>query len=190
MGSEGETGGNQNGKLAVLVAIATIMSGFAGAYTVAKHELFAACTSIGISWCKESGSGESRESGDIGSATVDPPPPPPDPGIAISVEPRLSTDAVPAAALMQGLKGALGTVGSKASGYQIEGVVSGFANPVPRRSQFTFAWTIRRGSVAVRCKDVPVVYQSNMAGAPALFVADAIAPAIAESVKYRDVRCS
>ncbi|MCL9999828.1 MAG: hypothetical protein NBV68_10645 [Erythrobacter sp.] len=191
MSSEGGPGGNQGGKLGVVVAIVTILSGLAGTYAVAKGELLAVCTSTGLSWCKQSGASGTGDGGDYdgaGTTTVDPPQPVP--GIAISVKPSLSTDAVPAAALMQGLKGALGPVGSAASGYQIEGVVSGFSNPVPRRSQFTFSWTIRRGSVVERCNDVPVAYDSSMAGAAAHIVSTAVAPAIAESVKYRDVRCS
>lgn len=193
MSSEGEPSSNPGGKLGVMVAIATISSGLAGTYAIAKGEFLAVCKSTGLSWCGQSVHDKTDGGDDTGETEGDPPPPlppPPDSGIAISVKPSLSTDAVPAAALMQGLKGALGPVGAAASGYQIEGVVSGFSNPVPRRSQFTFSWTIRRGNVVERCDDVPVAYDSSMAGAAAHFVSIAVTPAVAQSVKYRDVRCS
>jgi len=191
MAADGEVEKRGIGKAGGAVALATVLSGLATFYAVAKDEVLGACAAFDVAWC-QSGTKPQEPAGPRERTTVTSTSSPlaGSQGISIAIEPLHPSDAGQAAALMQHLKSSLGPVGAAASGYQIVGVVSGFSNLSSQRAHYTLSWKIRKGQVEVPCSDVPVLFKSNMIGADALIVSAALSPSIAESVKFQDVRCS
>jgi hypothetical protein len=165
------------------------LTGFAtNVATLADNaRVIAFCNAVGLRrYC--GGTGAVGQTGTTATSTTTPPLPAP---VSVAIEAKGASDSLWAAKLNSDLGAALASAsGGGGEGYRIEGLVSEAAITPSHHVRLSFGWSIAKGSVVMPCGVRPIAFPGRIPGKLVTDVAGLIAPALSNSIRYGDVRCS